>query len=360
LAILYAFHALSLPQTGFLCGFHRFEPYTDCLANYPAEWLTQTWRSGTAGRNGYADELSRHCPGNFPSSYSCTMTAHPLQLDHLVIAARTLEEGADFIAAKLGVEMTGGGAHPLMRTHNRLLNLWGGAYLEVIAIDPNAEPIETPETPRPRLFALDDPAQRKRLEAGPQLVHWVVGVNRPKSLTRWQAQYPERIPAVVAMTRGGNAWGLTVPGDGAFPAWQGAGDGLLPSLIQWDTPQHPSESLPETGIALKSLTGFHPRAHLISEQLAWLGVSHLMQVEVTAGTPVLVAEFELADGSVVTLGESAEAIEAVRQAEVAPAKPARKRAKSKKTEDATTAHDVDTPEDTAEPVQDETAREDEQ
>jgi len=288
------------------------------------------------------------------------MTAHPLQLDHLVIAARTLEEGADFIAAKLGVEMTGGGAHPLMRTHNRLLNLWGGAYLEVIAIDPNAEPIETPETPRPRLFALDDPAQRKRLEAGPQLVHWVVGVNRPKSLTRWQAQHPERIPAVVAMTRGGNAWGLTVPADGAFPAWQGAGDGLLPSLIQWDTPQHPSESLPETGIALKSLTGFHPRAHLISEQLAWLGVSHLMQVEVTAGTPVLVAEFELADGSIVTLGESAESIEAVRQAEVAPVKAARKRTKSKKTEDATTAHDVDTPEDTSEPVQDETAREDEQ
>ena len=278
------------------------------------------------------------------------MTAHPLQLDHLVIAARTLEEGADFIAAKLGVEMTGGGAHPLMRTHNRLLNLWGGAYLEVIAIDPNAEPIDTP---RPRLFALDDPAQRKRLEAGPQLVHWVAGVKRPKALTRWQAQYPERIPAVVAMTRGGNAWGLTVSGDGAFPAWQGAGDGLLPSLIQWDTPLHPSESLPETGIALKSLTGFHPRAHLISEQLAWLGVSHLMQVEVTTGTPVLVAEFELADGSIVTLGESAESIEALKQAEVTPAKPARKRAKSRKTEDATEAHDLDTPEDTAEPTQDE-------
>jgi hypothetical protein len=285
------------------------------------------------------------------------MTAHPLHLDHLVIAARTLEEGADFIAAKLGVEMTGGGAHPLMRTHNRLLNLWGGAYLEVIAIDPNAEPIETP---RPRLFALDDPAQRKRLEAGPQLVHWVVRVNRPKLLTRWQAQYPERIPAVVPLTRGGNTWDLTVPADGAFPAWQGAGDGLLPSLIQWDTPQHPSESLPETGIALKSLTGFHPRAHLISEQLAWLGASHLMQVEVTAGTPVLVAEFELADGSIVTLGESAESIEAVRQSEVAPAKPARKRARSKKTEDATAAHEADTPEDPAEPTQDETAREDEQ
>jgi len=161
------------------------------------------------------------------------------------------------------------------------------------------------------------------------------------------------------MTRGGNAWDLTIPVDGAFPAWQGAGDGLLPSLIQWDTPQHPSESLPETGIALKSLTGFHSRAHLISEQLAWLGVSNLMQVEVTAGTPVLVAEFELADGSIVTLGESAESIEAAKQAQIAPAKPARKRAKSKKTEDATAANDTDAPEETAEPTQDETVQEDE-
>jgi hypothetical protein len=276
------------------------------------------------------------------------MTAHPLQLDHLVIAARTLEEGADFIAAKLGVAMTGGGAHPLMRTHNRLLNLWGGTYLEVIAVDPNAEPVQTP---RPRLFALDDPAQIKRLEAGPQLVHWVARVNRPKRLTRWQAQYPDRIPPVVPLTRGGNAWDLTVPADGTFPAWQGAGDGLLPSLIQWDTPQHPSETLPETGIALKSLTGFHPRAHLISEQLAWLGVSQLLQVEVTAGTPVLVAEFELADGSIVTLGESAESIEAAKQPEAAPAKTVRKRAKSRKTEDADAVNDADTPEDTAEPVQ---------
>jgi hypothetical protein len=281
------------------------------------------------------------------------MTAHPLELDHLVIAARTLEEGERFIAGKLGIEMTGGGAHPLMRTHNRLLNLWGGAYLEVIAVDPDAAVIETP---RPRLFALDDPAQRKRLEAGPQLVHWVVRVNRPKLLARWQAQYPERIPAVVPMTRGAYTWDLTVPVDGAFPAWQGAGDGLLPSLIQWDTPQHPSASLPETGIALKSLTGFHPRAHLISEQLAWLGASHLMQVEVTAGAPVLVAEFELPDGSIVAFGESAESIEAAKQAEAAPVKPARKRAKSKKTEDATDA--ADAPEKTADLAQDETQQED--
>ena len=91
----------------------------------------------------------------------------------------------------------------------------------------------------------------------------------------------------------------------------------LPSLIQWDTPLHPSATLPETGIALKSLTGFHPRAQTIAEQLAWLGATHLMRVEPTAGAPALVAEFELPDGSIVTLGESAESIDAAQQAEVA-------------------------------------------
>jgi hypothetical protein len=250
------------------------------------------------------------------------MNLHSLQLDHLVIAARTLDEGARFVAEKLGVETAEGGAHPLMRTHNRLLNLWGGTYLEVLAINPEAASVDAP---RPRLFALDDPALQARLENGPQLVHWVARVARPKSLARWQSQYPGRIAPITAMTRGANTWNLTVPDDGAFPSWQGAGDGLLPSLIQWDTPRHPSETLPETGIALKSLTGFHPRANLVSEQLAWLGASHLMRVEVTDGMPVLVAEFELPDGSIVTIGQSMEAGKAAAATAAADAADAAKR-----------------------------------
>ncbi|SAK76319.1 glyoxalase [Caballeronia fortuita] len=254
------------------------------------------------------------------------MTDHRLKLDHLVIAARTLDEGAQFVAARFGVETAPGGAHPSMRTHNRLLNLWGGAYLEVIAADPSAAQAEAP---RPRLFALDDPSMQRRLdEHGPQLVHWVARVDRPKSLARWREQYPARIPPVAAMSRGGNTWGLTVPDDGAFPAWQDAGDGVLPSLIQWDTPRHPSAALPETGIALRSLTGFHPHAQAVSEQLAWLGAAHLMRVEPTAGAPVLVAQFELPDGSTLTLGEAAEQAQARDEAARQAAKPRR----AKKTE----------------------------
>jgi hypothetical protein len=185
--------------------------------------------------------------------------------------------------------------------------------------------------------------QRRLADDGPQLVHWVARVDRPKSLVRWREQYPARIAPVAAMSRAGNTWGLTVPDDGAFPAWQGAGDGVLPSLIQWDTPRHPSDALPETGIALRTLTGFHPAADAVTEQLAWLGAAHLMRVEPTSGAPELVAEFELPDGSVVTLGESAESVEAARRAaaEADEAKKSRRRAKSRKTEDEAEANAPD-------------------
>lgn len=227
------------------------------------------------------------------------MTVNPLRLDHLVIAARTLDEGTQYVADTLGVAPAGGGAHPLMRTHNRLLNLWGGVYLEVIAVDPNAAESASGVEPRARLFALDAPQTQARLANGPYLSHWVVRVERPKNLQRWQAQYPQRIPPVVPMTRGDFTWGLAVPDDGAFPGWEGAGDGLLPTLIQWDTPHHPSQALPETELALKSLKGFHPQAETIKAQLDWLGAGHLIQLyaqDSAAGAPTLVAEFDTPQG----------------------------------------------------------------
>jgi Glyoxalase-like domain len=257
------------------------------------------------------------------------MTAQ-LKLDHLVIAARTLEEGARFVANAFGVEPAGGGAHPLMRTHNRLLNLWGGVYVEIIAIDPNAVSVSG-SAPRARLFELDTPAMQQRLDAGAQLVHWVARVDRPKLLARWQAQYPSRIAKVTGMTRGAFTWNLTVPEDGSFPAVEGVGHGIVPSLIQWDTRAHPCDVLPETGIALRSLRGFHPDAQAVNAQLEWLGAAHLMQVEPTRGAPVLVAQFELPDGKVVTLGESTESLEAaLREQEdaLAAARRPRKRARN--------------------------------
>jgi len=42
-------------------------------------------------------------------------------IDHLVIAADSLEQGADWRAATFGVQPAGGGNHPLMGTHNRVI-----------------------------------------------------------------------------------------------------------------------------------------------------------------------------------------------------------------------------------------------
>lgn len=229
-------------------------------------------------------------------------TASALELDHLVVAARNLEEGVRFIADALGVEPAGGGKHTAMGTHNRLLGLWGGAYLEVIAIEPDAKRErarsgEAAPSSQPRWFALDDPAMRARLELGPYLAHWAARVARPKDLARWQAQYPARIPPVMPMARGDLTWRLTVPADGSFPSWQGAGDGIVPTLIQWDTTAHPGTRLPETGLALKTLKARHPRASEVRAQLEWLGAAHLIELEYAAdGAAALTAEIETPAG----------------------------------------------------------------
>jgi hypothetical protein len=225
-----------------------------------------------------------------------------LELDHLVVTARTLDEGVRYLADTLGVEPAGGGAHAAMGTHNRLLGLWGGAYLEVIAIDPQAEheragADDRAPPARPRWFALDDPAMRARLERGPYLAHWVARVPRPKDLGRWQAQYPARIASVIPMSRGDLTWRLTVPEDGAFPSWDGIGDGIVPTLIQWDTAAHPSARLPQTGLALKALRARHPRADELRAHLEWLGADRLIELEQSAdGTAALTAEFETPAG----------------------------------------------------------------
>jgi len=60
-----------------------------------------------------------------------------LTFDHLAVTAETLDAGVAAVEAALGVALAGGGKHPHMATHNRLLGL-GDLYLEVIAAEPDA------------------------------------------------------------------------------------------------------------------------------------------------------------------------------------------------------------------------------
>jgi hypothetical protein len=166
------------------------------------------------------------------------------EFDHLVIGCRDLDQGSAWLAALLGVEAQAGGKHPLMGTHNRLVRLGEGSFIELIAIDPDAPP-----PARPRWFSLDTPELRARLAASPLLLTWVVRTDRiVEAVTR----VPE-LGQVHAATRGVYSWRITIPEDGSLQF-----GGLLPTVIQWDGDAHPAAALEEKGCALHELSLAHP------------------------------------------------------------------------------------------------------
>jgi hypothetical protein len=167
-------------------------------------------------------------------------------LDHLVVGARTLEEGVAWCEATLGVTPGPGGRHVLMSTHNRLLNIssaaFARAYLEIIAIDPQAPP-----PGRTRWFDLDDAAMQASLACGPQLIHWVVrSPNLQTHLAALSSAGWDRGEALHA-ERGRLRWQISVRPDG-----QRLCDGALPTLIEWGSP-HPCDDMPARGLRLESL-----------------------------------------------------------------------------------------------------------
>ena len=188
--------------------------------------------------------------------------------DHLVLAARDLDIGAVWLEDRLGVRLTGGGKHARMGTHNRLLGLGEGLYLELIAIDPDA-----PSPVRLRWFDLDRP---QLLPADrPRLVHWVA---RSLDIRREAAVGGEDLGEILAMERGDYRWRITVPPDGHLP-----GSGLVPTLIQWDVPFHPADRLPESGCRLMKLEAFHPAPGRIRASLAALGLAARLDVHPCGG-----------------------------------------------------------------------------
>ncbi len=184
-------------------------------------------------------------------------------VDHLVVAAADLDAGADWLESHLGVPLSPGGRHATMGTHNRLLRLGPNLYLELIAIDPGA-----PRPPRPRWFGLDDPLMQERIAQRPRLIHWLA---RCKDIMAMAAASPAPLGDILGLARGDFRWRITVPGDGRLP-----GDGLVPSLIRWDSPRHPAESLPDRGCALMKLEGFHRKPGSIRNALAALGLADAM------------------------------------------------------------------------------------
>lgn len=150
------------------------------------------------------------------------------EFDHLAIATRSLKEGAAWLRDRLGIELQPGGRHAQLGTHNMLLSLGPREYLELIAMDPDAAPVQGPGW-----FGL------KGFDAPPQVAGWVL------------RESPLQVPSatfVADISRGDLRWRITLPETGQMP-----GNGTVPMRIDWGDGPHPSDGLPDHGVRLSRL-----------------------------------------------------------------------------------------------------------
>ena len=189
------------------------------------------------------------------------------RIDHLVLACADLAQGGAYVQQRLGVEAQPGGQHELMGTHNALLKLGPRTYLELIAIDPEGA------ARRPRWFGLDTPALRERMAHGPFLLTWVASC----SDISYAAALSSHSGEVIAASRGTFSWRITVPADGSL-----VGDGIVPTLIQWEGAAHPCDGLADCGCALLELVLQHPSPQPIQRLFEELNLSGPVRLQVGA------------------------------------------------------------------------------
>ncbi len=225
------------------------------------------------------------------------------QIDHLVVAAHSLQQGVEWCEATLGITPAAGGEHEKYGTHNRLFKIatpaFPVAYFEIIAINPDAVIEKKP--PPTRWFDLDNKQLQAELAKSPRLLHFVVNTDNIQDARHaWKNQGIDRGPIIHASRKtpkGLLQWQITVrpDGDRLF-------NGTLPTLIQWGKPEaadpmqlHPRNHLPRSGVSLKSLTVSHPSASKI--KAAYEAIM-LGNIDVTEGPANIVATLQTPKGLV--------------------------------------------------------------
>lgn len=171
-----------------------------------------------------------------------------MKLDHLVISATSLAEGVEAVETALGVKMEPGGTHDLMGTHNSLLELGSGIYMEVIAINPDA-----PNPERPRWFDLDN------FTGDPRMTNWVVRCDDLRD------ELTVALPGAGTphdLSRGDYSWRMAIPDDGCLPM-----GGAYPALIEWTGALHPADQLAYSGCQMERLIIYHPDANDLGKML---------------------------------------------------------------------------------------------
>ncbi|MEM6305549.1 MAG: VOC family protein [Pseudomonadota bacterium] len=199
-----------------------------------------------------------------------------MELDHIAVAGAALAEATLHAENALSAKLQMGGEHAVFHTHNTLLGLEDGLYLEAIAINPDA-----PKPDRPRWFDLD------RFAGPPRLTNWIC---RCDDLDATLKALPEGFGAPVSLQRGALRWRMAVPASGILPF-----DNCAPALIQWEGSAHPAPHLAPSGCRLTALRVSHPAA----SDLAALLAPHLDDARISfqTGAAGLQAQFNTAQGA---------------------------------------------------------------
>jgi len=208
----------------------------------------------------------------------------PTQIDHLVVAATSLEQGVQWCEALFGITPALGGEHALFGTHNRLFKIatpkFSMAYFEIIAINPEAiRPKKTTSLHPHRWFDLDNPELQKSISKEPRLIHFVASTTDIKAARMaLRMEGIDRGPAIHAerqTSKGLLHWQISVRADG-----QRLFDGTLPTLIQWGKPDateplrlHPRNTLPRSGVTLQSIDITHPSAEKLQAAYTSIGLN---------------------------------------------------------------------------------------
>jgi hypothetical protein len=203
-----------------------------------------------------------------------------LMLDHLVYAAMDLDHAIEDIESRLGIRPAFGGKHAGGLTHNALLSLGEGSYLEIIAPLPG-------------------------VEAAGGALPFGLGALTTARLVAWATPTTDLERRVSAARAAGYDPGEIMVGgrdlpNGGHLSWrlavkpEPAGEGLVPFLIEWTSEPHPSATAPE-GCRFVALRAEHPDPEGVLAMLQAVGVD----LAVTAGNePRLSATIDTPNGRV--------------------------------------------------------------
>lgn len=169
-----------------------------------------------------------------------------LNLDHISVIAPSLAEGVSHVRACLDLDAPFGQRHAYMGTYNHLLQLGDTVYLEIVALDPEAD-----GPGRPRWFGLDDQKQvRSDWDEGRRLRSWVA---RTDAIDAIIAAHRGIFGEKVSLPAVNSSFDFAIPNDGSLPL-----DGAAPSIIDRRGKPRSMATIADPGARLRSFTLEHP------------------------------------------------------------------------------------------------------